>query len=367
MLKRNKLEEWYEGKISQYDISECGMVNTINLDQLSKLKELKGNNSIFDYADSKGESDLIKMICSIYSCHKENILITSGASEALFIVLLSLIEKCKKITCQSPYYNELGGFLKKVKCGIKKYELKSDSHFSFDYEQFKRVFSADSNVAILNFPNNPTGSELKDCDYIDIIRYSEDNNKIVIFDEVASLSINGTYMEKNIQKHLNNCICINSMSKAYGVPGLRVGWIVASKAIINECQAIKELVSICTPFLFQKIALDLLRNRDNIISNNQQIVIQNTAFLEQRFKHYNSLFTINCIPKNSMCCFVRVPNKVNDFEFCSKLYENYNVLLAPGACFGLEGYFRLGLGINQGSFERALDLMDIFINENYSV
>ncbi len=367
MLKRNKLEEWYEGKVSQYDISECGMVNIINLDQISKLREPENNSSILEYADSKGESDLINEICGIYSCHEENVLITNGASEALFIVLLSLVDKCEKITCQSPYYNKLDGFLKKVRCSIKQFELKSDSHFSFDFEQFKRVFSADSNVAILNFPNNPTGSELNDSDYTDIINYSENNHKIIIFDEVAALSTNGTYIEKNIQYHFNNCICINSMSKAYGVPGIRVGWIVASKAIIKECQAVKELVSICTPLLFQKMAFDILQNRNRIIRSNRQVVQKNITLLKQHFKHYNSLFVINRIPKNCMCCLVEVPDLVNDYEFCAKLYEEYNVLLAPGECFGLEGYFRLGLGIDSNAFDIALGMVDDFINKYYAI
>lgn len=77
-------------------------------------------------------------------------------------------------------------------------------------------------MAILSFPNNPTGCELKDNDYVDIINYAENNQKILVFDETAALSLNGTYIEKNIHNHLDNCICINSMSKAYGVPGIRV-------------------------------------------------------------------------------------------------------------------------------------------------
>lgn len=362
MFERNKLEQWYDNKVCQYDISECGMVNTIELSQLSKLEELKHNSSIFDYANSKGENDLINAICAIYNCHEENILITNGAVEALFIVLLSLIDRCRTITCQVPCYNRLEHFLKKVRCEIEYFELKSKFNFNFDFEQFKSSFSNNSNLAILSFPNNPTGCELKDNDYVDIINYAENNQKILVFDETAALSLNGTYIEKNIQHHLNNCICINSMSKAYGVPGIRVGWIVASKTIIEECQAAKEIVSICTPLLLQKIAFDILQNRNYIISNNKRIVHKNVTSLKQHFQEYNSSFVISCIPENSMCCLIRVPNTVKDYEFCLKLYEEYNVLLAPGECFGLKGYFRIGLGVDPNLFDNALKMLDMFIN-----
>lgn len=363
MFSRNKLEEWYEGKTSQYDISECGMVNTVNLNQTSIFRELENDNAIYEYADSKGNSDLISIISGIYNCPEENILITNGASEAIFLVLFSLINKHTKITCQLPYYSELKNFFGLAKCDVKLFRLDSKSNFRFDFEQFKSVFSSDSNVAILNFPNNPTGSELSDRDYADIINYSENNQKIVIFDEVAALSINGTYIEKHIQYHFHNCICINSMSKAYGVPGIRVGWIVASKAIIKECQAVKEFVSISTPLLFQKIAINLLQNRDYIIRSNKKIVEKNITLLKQHIGHYNFPFVINSIPKNCMCCLIEGTDIVNDYEFCKKLYEECDVLLAPGKCFGLEGYFRLGLGIDSSIFDIALTRIEGFINK----
>lgn len=367
MFERNKLEQWYENKVCQYDISECGMVNTIELSQLLKLEELKHNSSIFDYANSKGENDLINTIGRIYNCHEENILITNGAVEALFIVLLSLIDRYRTITCQVPCYNRLEHFFKKVGCKIKYFELKSNSNFDFDFEQFKSSVSSNSNLAILSFPNNPTGCELRDNDYEDIINYAENNQKILVFDETAALSMKGTYLEKNIQYHLNNCICINSMSKAYGVPGIRVGWIIASKTIIEECQAAKEIVSICTPLLLQKMAYDILQNRNYIINNNKRIVLKNVTSLKQHFQEYNSSFVINRIPENGMCCLIRIPNEVNDYEFCLKLYEECNVLLAPGECFGLGGFFRLGLGVEPNLFDNALKMLDMFINMHYKI
>lgn len=367
MFNRNKLEEWYEGKKTECDISECGMVDTINFIQLLEFDKLRKINDILDYGNSNGDDYLIDTISRIYNCNHENILITNGASEAMFIVLLALCDGHSKVTCQFPYYNNLEVFLKKIGCAVNRFELIADSHFKFDFEKFKRVFNDDSDIAILNFPNNPTGSELNDNNYADIIKYSEFFHKIIIFDEVTALSVGKTYIEENICNHLNNCICINSMSKAYGIPGLRVGWIVANKMIIKECRAIKELISICTPLLLQKIALNTLKYRDFIINKNKQIVTRNIYSLTKQFNCCNSFFTINCIPKYCSCCFVKIPDTIKSYEFCSKLYEISKVLITPGECFGVEGYLRLGLGINPSSFDISMNKIMTFINMYYKL
>lgn len=359
MFKRNRLEEWYEGKYPEYDISECGMVNTISPWSLNEIDTLKGMDEVFFYGNSEGENYLIDIISTIYTCKRENVLVTNGASEALFIVLLALCDDQSKIMCQFPYYNDLQPLLKKIGCSINRFELDQNSQFSFIFEKFKSSFES-ANVAILNFPNNPTGSELKNSDYANIISYSEKFHKHIIFDEVTALSENKTYIEKNIHCHLDNCVCINSMSKAYGVPGLRVGWIVSNERIIRECQAIKELISVCTPPLLQKIAFGILKHRDMIIRNNQGIILQNINSLLQHCDYFNSFFTINRIPENCPCCLVKIPNTIDDYDFCLKVYDTCNILLTPGKCFDLNGYFRLGLGINPKSFNVAMHRLNTF-------
>ena len=155
------------------------------------------------------------------------------------------------------------------------------------------------------------------------------------------------------------------MSKAYGVPGIRVGWIVANERIIKECQAIKELISVCTPPLLQKIAFEILKHRDMIIRNNQGIILQNINSLLHHYDYFNSFFTINRIPENCPCCLVKTPNAIDDYDFCLKVYDTCNILLTPGKCFDLNGYFRLGLGINPTSFNVAMHRLNTFVRHYF--
>lgn len=361
MFKRNKLEEWYEGKKTKYDISECGMLSTNKFDNFFKFIDIQNLETFMDYGNSNGEIYLIDVLKEIYNCSRENVLVTNGASEALFIVLLALCEQHTQITCQLPYYCELEYFLHKIGCAVKYFKLNPNIQFKFDFNEFKKVFNQDSNIALLNFPNNPTGSELDDKDYDNIIKYSEHFHKVVIFDEVTALSLKKTYLEKNICYHIDNCVCINSMSKAYGIPGIRIGWIIANKKIIKECQAIKELISICTPQLQQNIAFSILKNRCNFIKNNYQIVHSNICSLIKELEYKPSFFSLKYIPKNCSCCFVKIPETIKSYDFCQNLYENCGVLLTPGECFGIDGYLRLGLGINPYYFNAAINKMNDFI------
>lgn len=221
-------------------------------------------------------------------------------------------------------------------------------------------------MAILNFPNNPTGVELSECDYINILNYLDGTHKKVVFDEVTVLPLSRTFVEKNICNHLDNCICINSMSKAYGVPGIRVGWIIANEKTIKECQAIKELISICTSPMLQDIAYNILRERDSIITKNRKIILKNIESLTRHINQCNMPFLINSISSNCSCCFIKIPDTVEDYNFCLRVYKSCDVLLTPSACFGIEGYIRLGLGVNSIYFDAAMERVRNYVNEHYN-
>lgn len=361
MYRRNTLEQWYEGKRPEFDLSECGFVNSSWYKQISLSDKC---SSLFYYGESEGDYDLIDQICNIYSCKRENVLITNGASEALSILLLAICNNRSLITCLNPYYLDLSFFSEKFGYRLKYYNLEANQNFNFDFGKFCEAFCDESCIAILNFPNNPTSIELSDEDYNNIINYAENKNKIVIFDEGTAVSAHKTFIERNIHSCLNNCICINTMSKAYGLPGLRVGWIVASKAIIRECKMIKEIISICTSPLLQKVSCEILKQRQTLLSDYQRTIFQNTQSLVSYMNRFNRALEISRSSKNCSCCLIKLSPMFSDYNFCADLYNSFDVLLTPGSCFGLDGYLRLGLGIDPNIFNQALNRIEMFISNS---
>ena len=352
MIKRNPLEEWYDDKKTIYDISECGMVGVNILKQPILISSV-------DYCSSRGEKTLIDQLCKIYNCQTSNVLITNGATEAIYILMRMLIDErnteSKKIIYQTPYFSSLENCVTDTNIKVCKYKLKKENRFTFVFDDLIKLIDEDVLGLLVNFPNNPTGCSLSSEGYEELFALARDNDFYVIFDETTALIIKGTYVENNIYKNLDNCICVNSVSKSFGLPGLRIGWIIANETVIEKCQAIKETISTCSASIMQTMASKVLELRDVFWTSHREIIDRNIQYFWERSKQVGIDLSNTKISSDGMCCFIELPNYINSKEFSQKLYEDYKVLVTPGECFNIPHYVRVGFGVSENIFIYAIN------------
>ena len=358
MLSKSAIDEWYENKSPKYNLSSSGIIaNEIDNAFFDRIWK---NHNIYDYVndygDTKGSRDLISILCNKYNCKPDNILITNGASEAIYILLNMFKNHNKEILYQLPYFHNLDDIIRSLGNIPKHFELDDSHNFTFLKNNFVEKITEKTICAIFNFPNNPTGSVLQNDEYADIIKIIKSYNSLAIFDEVSiDIDFKNTegYIAKHIFNELNNVICINSMSKSFGFAGLRIGWIIAHKDIIDICKTTKEYISVsCSP-LSQLLASEILLNKDNILKKNTDLVKNNLAYLLE-ISDSNKDYISVCVPKGGACCFVKVLKNIDVYEFCIELYKAESILVTPGSVFGYKKYFRLGLGINEIIFKTAV-------------
>lgn len=366
MIERSKLDIWYDKKYPLYDLSSSGI--SPNQQYESLVGQNLSGTTMFElcehYGDTNGNKSLISSLCQMYNCAPNNILITNGASEALYIVLQVFANQNCDIIYQLPYYQNLDSLILQIGNSPKSYTLNENDNFKFSIEHLKKSITADTRLLILNFPNNPTGAILQDNDYKKIIDLASTKNLKILFDEVSTgidYQNRCSFLEKNITKSLEHTICINSMSKAFGFAGLRIGWIVADSTFIHHCQIIKEVLSVsCSP-LSQYIANELINMQDYILKNNVKQVKDNLNFLLSKsdsFKKYFSVIT----PKGGACCLIKILIDIDVDEFCYDLYNSKSILVTPGSVFGYNNYIRLGLGTESTKFRTAIeDLLDFMV------
>lgn len=367
MIKRNELDSWYANKYPEFELSSNSVIN--NMQYKSSINKSIGKNWLnycTYYGNTNGENNIVNILCKKYNCHPQNILITNGASEALYILLQIFLQNKTKIMVQKPYYQNLEEIIKNNGSKLIKIELDEKNSWNFSSEEFIYRFESDTSLALLNFPNNPTGKSLLDFEYEKIVKFAKNNNLHILFDEVSaniSSEYKKSWVEKNIRSNLDNVICINSMSKAYGYSGLRIGWIVASDDIIQKAQVIKEIISVsCSP-LTQQIAYELLMQEERIILSNIRVVNENTKYLFDIISKYSNIVSCNK-PDGGASCFMKLLFNTNSYEFCKKLYREEKVLLVPGTIFGFENYVRIGLGNSTINFKMGIKKLFNFI-ENY--
>jgi aspartate/methionine/tyrosine aminotransferase len=163
-----------------------------------------------------------------------------------------------------------------------------------------------------------------------------------------------------------NAFALNVFSKAYGLAGLRIGWVASqNKPFLEKMLNFKYYTSICSATPSQKLAIIATKHRDKIFARNKHIIAENLAYSDEFFAKHADLFTYNR-PLAGPIAFHKLNARINIVDFCEDLLKNKGVLLAYDRLFDKEGnYFRIGLG--RKDFKLGLDLLDGYISEKMSI
>lgn len=355
------LEKWYvefEFK-SKYNLSASG-IKPLNFNELKDIQEL--NDITLTYTPAHGDDELIKLIAKKNNVDKSNVLITNGAIEALFITQLSLFEKGDNVIVQKPTYPALYKVLENLNVNIIDWRLEFNESYNPNINKLNTLMEEYKPKAlIINFPNNPTGADLNQEEKSLIIDLCKKYDSYLISDEVYSkLSLENTGIFKDYSKK----ITIDSLSKTYGLAGLRIGWVIAEQNIIDKLMNTRLYMTLCNNAISQKIALNILKNSESYISKNLALLDKNKKITLEYLDKLKNLGLIDYIPPISgLTIFVKV-NITNDIESFSRDFEDKtSILLLPANRYEKQynNFFRLGFGIDTEILKYCLDKFSEYI------
>ncbi|MFX0126392.1 MAG: aminotransferase class I/II-fold pyridoxal phosphate-dependent enzyme, partial [Candidatus Hodarchaeota archaeon] len=298
-FKRMLLEEWFDKYqfVVDYDIGESG-VKFFKLGQLN----LDLDNVELRYTHHLGNPRLREMIASLYeNLSWENIAITTGAAESIFSIIASLTNKKDHIIVECPNYPSFWYIPQSLERSMDLFFLKFEEHFKPNLQTLEKMIKPNTKLICLTHPNNPTGSIITEDELKQIIDMIEDRNIYLLMDE--------TYRELTFGNPLppaaslsSRVISVSTMSKVYGVPGIRVGWSAAlERTIIEGILKVREQTTICNSALNESVALQVLRKKDNHLKKIMQQVKINKKILIDWMKNQNYLKMIP--PEGSVTCF----------------------------------------------------------------
>lgn len=348
--KYTTLVSKYEDGISLAIGEPCININKYIIEET--IKSL--NNLECSYTNSQGYIELINAISKKENVLNENILVTFGSSEGIFISLLALIEKDDEVIVFTPCYPQYEPVIKFCG-GTVKFVETLDTNCIPIKEKLLSVISDKTKVIILNTPSNPTGVSYDKTTLEMLVDVSKKYNFTILSDDVYEY-INYTKKE-DFKFDLNNTIKLKSFSKTYGMTGFRLGYILASEEVIKELQKIHSYLMISVPIFTQKAGVKAL-----------ELETINYDILQS-----NLLYTIDFLKKNNLdyidvnggiFIFIKVPNNFNNCEvFCDELLAEYHVACVPGICFKAKGYFRLNFAVERCKLEEALIRIESFLNK----
>ena len=338
--------------------SDCEAMSINDLLQLEKDSEENFKKLWLGYTESQGEPQLRQEISKLYKNIKQDeILVHSGAEEAIFNTMNIILEKGDHIIVPAPCYQSLYEIANSIGCEITLWHTYEKDNWIFDIDFVKKNIKNNTKLLIINFPHNPTGSLISYEELKELVNLSEKYGFTIFSDEVYK------YLEYSQKTQLpsvcdltENSISLNVMSKSFGLAGLRIGWLATkNNELYKKIAAYKDYTTICNSAPSEYLATIALKNKEVIVNRNLNIIKENLTALNSFFAKHEDLF--NWIPPIAGPIAFPSLKSGNADEFCHNLVSNSGILLLPGTLYGGEyNNFRIGFG--RKSFKDNLIRLD---------
>lgn len=344
----SKVKEYKNG-ISLAIGEPCIDVNKVIID---KTKEAL-DNKMYKYTNAQGDFELLDEICTKENVNRANVLVTSGASNGIFLSLFTLLNKDDEVIIINPSYPQYGPVIKFCYGVVRELETK-DTNYIPTYCNLISLINTKTKVLILNTPSNPTGilydiSTLKMIDDI-CLKY----NITILLDDVYE---DICYVQKRKYIYKSNVIYLKSFSKSYAMTGYRLGYLIADEDIVSNILKVHSYLSISVPTFIQKAGVAAIKSKSvskiDFVTNLRVIC----SFLLENNIDYIDV-------DGGIFLFINIKKfGLTSTEFCDRFLESYHVACVPGICFKDDDFIRVNFAIDKMDLYHALDRFQLFIDD----
>jgi len=314
------------------------------------------------YSETRGDPELLYEISTTYkTVNEDGVLEFVGAQEAIFVFMNVALKKGDHMITMFPAYQSIYEICNALGCEVSRWNLiRQEKGWAVDIDDLAGLIRPNTKVIAVNSPNNPTGFTLSDEQIKQIADLAAKHGVMVLSDEVYSGLELPSDRAVPFADVYDNAFSLNVLSKAYGLPGLRIGWLATrNKAILSKMQNFKHYTTICSPIPSQRLSIIAVKHREGIFARNRRIISDNLQLSDIFFEKHGGFFTYNR-PMAGPIAFHRLNSGRTAREFCEELRKKEGVLLAHGELFDFDGsFFRMGYG--RKSFKTALELLDKFV------
>ncbi|UCH98523.1 MAG: aminotransferase class I/II-fold pyridoxal phosphate-dependent enzyme [Candidatus Aminicenantes bacterium] len=344
--------------------SDCESLKVEDLFKLDKNAEKDFKKLWLGYTESLGHPLLREEISKLYQHSKpDHIIVFSGAEEGIFAFMNALLDPNDHIIVQSPCYQSLTEVAHAIGSRVTPWPMNPENNWELDIHFLEKNITANTKTIVVNFPNNPTGYLPSKAFFNRIIEIARQNDIFVFSDEVYRFL---EYNEKNrlpaICDVYEKGVSLGVMSKSFGLPGLRIGWMVTgNQSLFDKIASYKDFTTICNSGPSEFLAILALKNKALILNRNLEIITANLQHLESFFSR-NSHFFDWVKPNAGSLIFPRLIFTGDAEAFCLDLLDKKGVLLASGNQFNYSNqYVRFGFG--RKNMPEALQKLEEYLTQ----
>ncbi len=368
-----KLETYF----SQWEFSAryhltASDAQTIPVSELLDLADDDGRNRwetlALGYTETRGLPALREAIASTYdgAVVPEDVLCFAGAEEAIYLAMHVLLDPGDHAVVLTPNYQAAETIPLSI-CEVTGVALREEDGWSLDVDAIERALKPNTKLVSVNFPNNPTGAVPELGAWQRLVRLCDDRGITLFSDEVyRGLELDRPSLPQAADLS-PRALSLNVMSKAYGLPGLRIGWIACrDRDVLDRLERAKHYTSICNSAPSEILALIALRARDRLLARNRGIITTNLPLFADFFGRYPELFEF-AAPQGGCVGYPRYLGPEGVEVMCTELVEQAGVLLLPSSIYHSEltetptDRFRVGVG--RSGPEEALQQWDNWLEK----
>lgn len=318
-------------------------------------------NTRLGYIESDGLPALREAVAGLYPTARPDpereVLLTVGAIEANLLGLSALAEPGARLVVAVPTYQQLYEVPRAMGARVDFWPLQPELGWLPDLDHLRQLLQEPARAVVVNFPNNPTGVMPPAAWLAEFVGICRERDVLIYADEVyRGLTLTEGEEPPPSLRELapERVVAVGSLSKAYGLPGLRTGWLVAPRALRQRAAEIRDYTSICGPALSEHLALLALAGRRQLWDRGRRHARQNLALVQAFLADHPDLFSWRR-PDQGVVGFVRLHLPLSAAEFAERLAEEQSTLILPGTTFEREGYFRLGFGYETAKLQAGLE------------
>jgi aspartate/methionine/tyrosine aminotransferase len=365
-LERFELERWmtrWELEVD-YDICESGIL-PLSLGELYGLigggaaatLERQVTTMPQSYSEARGTIALRTALADTYKgATPDDILVTTGAIEANFLVFNTLLSPGDHVVAVSPAYQQLHSVPRAIGAEVDLWDVAgADGGFAYDVDRLEELLRSDTRLIVINTPHNPTGAIL-DSDQLDrVLDLARERDAWVLSDEAYRWLEHpgGARLVEPARNRYEKAISVGTVSKPFGMPGLRTGWFAANADVVQQAWATRDYITLSPAKISDAVTCALIEHRDKVLPRNQAIMQENLEVARAWFAEHADVASWS-EPKAALLAMLRYNVPLDSETLADRLAGEARVMLAPGSAFGLEGHLRIGIGQRQDLFAEGL-------------
>lgn len=349
----------------EYNLTESG-VHPIGLEELldGERAERQLLETTLGYPECNGSQELRENIAAMYpGATAENILVTVGCAEANYITTQTMLSPGDAIVVMVPNYLQIWGLAHNFGLDRSVFHLREEDDWRPDLDELERVALEKADLIAICNPNNPTGHILSKSDMESILDIAERSGAWILSDETYAGAERIMKEETpSFWGAYEKVLITSSLSKAYGLPGLRIGWVVGPEDVIADIWERHDYAAISTTILSNRLAAIALRpeNRNRLIERGRDYIRRGFPILERWMRQHSP--ELNFVPPQAAAiAFVRYTMDINSTELTNYFIDQGSVFVVPGDCFGLDRYLRISFGLPEQYLSEGLSRLSSMI------